>query len=72
MPNLLMMAPVALAGEVFLPKIPIPVQRVIFGALAFLGRFLGYRPSYPRYSDSLDYAAPPDPVNQSFDEKRRA
>lgn len=71
-PNLLMMAPVALAGEVFLPKIPIPLQKVIFGVLAFLGRFFGYRSSYPRYSDSLDYAAAPDPVKQSFDEKRRA
>lgn len=35
----------------YLAKPPIPVQKVLFGPLALLGRLLGYRASYPKYSD---------------------
>lgn len=47
----LIMAPVVLEYENFLPGIPIPVQKVLFRPLALLGRLLGYRSSYPEYGD---------------------
>lgn len=47
----LVMAPVVLEYENFLPRIPIPVQKVLFRPLALLGRLLGYKASYPEYGD---------------------
>ena len=37
--------------DFFMAGMPIPLQRLIFRPLAFLGRRLGYKASYPRYSD---------------------
>ena len=42
----------AYAGEFRLARLPWPVQRVLFAALAPLGRLLGYRASYPEYTIS--------------------
>lgn len=50
-PNLLMMAPVIVRYENWLAGPPVVLQRLLFSPLALLGRLLGYRPSYPRYSD---------------------
>ena len=50
-PNPLMMAPVVVRYENWLAGPPVLLQRVFFPPLALLGRLLGYRASYPRYSD---------------------
>lgn len=50
-PNPLMMAPVVLAYENFLPGVPVAVQEILFRPLALLGRLFGYRASYARYSN---------------------
>jgi len=49
MPNLLQMAVVLreFEEEIYLAKSSLLVQRVVFGALAFVGRLLGYRVRYP-------------------------
>lgn len=39
----------ALLPDNYLPAIPLPAQRVLFGALAGLGWLLGYRLTYPRF-----------------------
>ena len=36
--------------EIFLPKPPVPVQRVVLGLLAPVARLRGYRARYPAYS----------------------
>jgi mannose-6-phosphate isomerase-like protein (cupin superfamily) len=36
--------------EIFLPKPPIPLQRVMFAVLGPIARLRGYRPWYPAYS----------------------
>ena len=48
-PNLLRMAVIAreYANEFRLAKPPYPVQRIVFAALALVGRLLGYRARYP-------------------------
>jgi quercetin dioxygenase-like cupin family protein len=52
-PNLLQRA-VAFAGvnkgEIYLASPPVPVQKVFLAALAPVGRMLGYRDHYPKYS----------------------
>ena len=54
-PNLLQQA-VTLTGinkgEIYLAWPPIPVQKVFLAALAPVGRLLGYKDHYPRYSGS--------------------
>ncbi len=50
-PNPLMMAPVVVEYENWLAGPPVILQRLLFPPLALLGRLLGYRASYPRYSD---------------------
>jgi hypothetical protein len=35
----------------YFTKPPLVVQRLLFGALAAIARALGYRSSYPKYSD---------------------
>jgi mannose-6-phosphate isomerase-like protein (cupin superfamily) len=62
MPNIFLMAPVVYEYENYLPRILISVQKVLFGALAFVGRLLGYHASYPRYSD--DEANPSSPTTR--------
>jgi hypothetical protein len=57
-----LMAPVVYEYENYLPRIPIPVQKVLFRVLPFVGRLLGYRASYPRYSD--DEAVPSGPTTR--------
>jgi quercetin dioxygenase-like cupin family protein len=59
MPNLLQAAIFAREfGDVlYFTKPPLVVQRLLFGALGTIARALGYRGSYPRYTD----ASEPDP-----------
>jgi hypothetical protein len=47
----IVIAPVALDYENVLPRIPIPVQKMLLRLLAFLGWLLGYEASYPEYGD---------------------
>src|SRR5215212_2160893 len=44
-------------SESYLPRIPIPVQRAIFGGLARLARVLGYSDEFPEYA-GVSVAAP--------------
>jgi hypothetical protein len=55
MPNLLQAAIFAreFADVLYFTKPPLVVQRLMFGALTAIARSLGYRGSYPKYSDSL-------------------
>ena len=55
MPNLLQTAIFAreFADVLYFTKPPLIVQRLMFGALTAIARSLGYRGSYPKYSDSL-------------------
>ena len=50
-PNPLMMAPVVVEYENWLAGPPVILQKAFFPPLPLLGRLLGYRTSYPRYSD---------------------
>ncbi len=50
-PNPLMMAPVIVRYDNWLAGPPVTLQRLLFPPLALLGHLLGYRASYPRYSD---------------------
>ncbi|HEX4527193.1 MAG TPA: cupin domain-containing protein [Gaiellaceae bacterium] len=36
-------------NEIQLPLVPLPVQRVVFGALARIGRWRGYASTFPEY-----------------------
>jgi mannose-6-phosphate isomerase-like protein (cupin superfamily) len=47
------------------------VQRLLFGALAPVGRFLGRQPVYPEYLFSRDLAEPPPEVLALLDEQGR-
>lgn len=47
----------ALLPNSYLPNIPLPAQRVMFGALAGLGRLLGYRLTYPRFEERQEIAS---------------
>lgn len=49
LPNLVRMAVLLheFRGEIHLAKPPLLVQRILFGALAFIGRLLGYEARYP-------------------------
>jgi quercetin dioxygenase-like cupin family protein len=44
-------------GEIYLASPPVPVQKVILAVLAPVGRLLGYRDYYQRYSGALDQGA---------------
>ena len=44
-------------GEIYLASPPVPVQKVILAVLAPVGRLLGYRDHYQRYSGVLDQGA---------------
>lgn len=49
-PNPLMMAPVVVEYENWLAGPPVVLQKLLFHPLALLGRLIGYRSSYPKYS----------------------
>jgi hypothetical protein len=49
-PNLLQMALVLQTYDNPLAAIPLPLQNILFGAMAALGRLLGYHAWYPKYS----------------------
>jgi quercetin dioxygenase-like cupin family protein len=63
-PNLLQQA-VTLTGinkgEIYLASPPVPVQKALLAALAPVGRLLGYKDHYPKYSaaDGIGGAGPP-------------
>ncbi len=40
-------------ADVFLPGLPVPVQKAVFGALASAARRLGYETRFDRYADSV-------------------
>jgi mannose-6-phosphate isomerase-like protein (cupin superfamily) len=44
----------ALLPNNYLPNIPLPAQRLLFGALAGLGRLLGYRLTYERFETEAE------------------
>ena len=48
-------------GEIYLASPPVPVQQVFLAALAPVGRLLGYKDQYPKYSaaDGTGGAEPP-------------
>ena len=51
-------------GEIYLPWPPIPVQKALLATLAPLGKLLGYKDHYPKYSaaaepPSVEGAGPP-------------
>ncbi len=48
-------------GEIYLASPPVPVQKVFLAALAPVGRLLGYKDHYPKYSaeDGMGGAGPP-------------
>jgi hypothetical protein len=46
----LAMAPVVLEYENWLPGVPIPARKALLKPLALLGRILGYKAGYSRYS----------------------
>jgi mannose-6-phosphate isomerase-like protein (cupin superfamily) len=48
----------ALLPDNYLPNIPLPAQRLLFGALAGLGRLLGYRLTYERFAVTKQTVAP--------------
>jgi mannose-6-phosphate isomerase-like protein (cupin superfamily) len=50
---------------------PRPVQRVLFGALAPVGRLLGRQPAYPGYQFSREVATVPPEVLALLDERGR-
>ena len=59
MPNLLQAAIFAreFSDVLYFTKPPLLVQRLLFGALAAIAWALGYRGSYPKYSDASESAA---------------
>jgi quercetin dioxygenase-like cupin family protein len=48
-------------GEIYLASPPVPVQKALLATLAPVGRLLGYKDHYPRYSaaDGMGGAGPP-------------
>jgi quercetin dioxygenase-like cupin family protein len=48
-------------AEIYLVRPPLAVQRVVLGALAAVGRLLGYRPEYP-YPYGVAQQAQHDPI----------
>ncbi len=50
-PNLFQGALIVTEYENYLGGIPMAIQKALFRPLAFVGRLLGYRASYSRYSD---------------------
>ena len=65
-PNLLQLAVMLNSlhkGELYLAKPPIPVQRALFRLLSPVGKLLGYKDHYPKYSEaetpSAEGAGPP-------------
>ncbi len=52
LPNFLQLAVLvrSLMPYAYLDGMPIPVQEVVFGSLAAVGRLVGYRASYPQYN----------------------
>lgn len=53
-PNPLMMAPIVVGYENWLAGPPVGLQRLLLPPLALLGRLLGYRSSYPKYSEDRE------------------
>ncbi|MGF1470647.1 MAG: cupin domain-containing protein [Rubrobacteraceae bacterium] len=51
-PNLFQGALILTEYDFSVAGMPIPVQKMIFRPLAFVGRLLGYRARYPRFSDA--------------------
>lgn len=54
LPNILQLAVLMhdFSPEIVLARPPAVVQRILFSALAMVGRLVGYRSSYPRYSSA--------------------
>ena len=50
LPNLLQLAVIAPLADSYAPNIPVPVTKFIIKLLGGIGRLLGYKESYPQYS----------------------
>ena len=70
LPSLLQLAVIGreFAAEGHATKPPLPVQRVLLGALAAIGRRRGYRPAYEAYSGPAAAPAPSEPGYVFVDE----
>lgn len=52
LPNLLQLAVVAPLADSYAPNVPVPVMKGMVAVLGGIGRLLGYKASYPRYSNT--------------------
>ena len=50
LPNLLQLAVVAPLADSYSPHVPVPVTKLMIAGLGGIGRLLGYKASYPQYS----------------------
>lgn len=57
LPNLLQLAVVAPLADSYDPRAPLGVTRALLSVLGTVGRALGYRPRYARFSDAGQVAA---------------
>lgn len=50
LPNLFQLAVIAPLADSYAPNVPIPITRLLIRVLGGIGRLLGYKESYPQYS----------------------
>ena len=50
LPNLLQLAVVAPLADSYDPNVPVPVTKLLIAVLGGIGRLLGYKAQYPKYS----------------------
>lgn len=50
LPNLFQLAVIAPLADSYAPNVPVPVTKFIVKLLGGIGRLLGYKESYPQYS----------------------
>ncbi len=51
LPNPLQLAVVAPLADSYDPRLPLPLMKLLIGVLGGIGRLLGYKASYPQYSE---------------------
>ncbi len=50
LPNLLQLAVLAPLADSYTPHVPVPVTKLLFALLGSIGRLLGYKARYAKYS----------------------
>lgn len=50
LPNLLQLAVLAPLADSYTPRVPVPVTKLLFAVLGSIGRLLGYKARYAKYS----------------------